>query len=106
VICPKAKGFNRSFERLEGVDIYRYGLPIDAKGCAWLHRRIPLVLPAELDEEPAGRGPGPWLRCHPCLQSARDLWLLAWFWRPFGKRFLFDHHDLSPEMYGGEVRSQ
>ena len=32
VICPKAKGYNESFERLEGVDIYRYGLPIDAQG--------------------------------------------------------------------------
>ena len=32
VICPKAKGFTADFERLEGVDIYRYGLPIDAQG--------------------------------------------------------------------------
>ena len=27
VICPKAKGFNRSFEVLEDVHIYRYALP-------------------------------------------------------------------------------
>jgi hypothetical protein len=32
VICPKAKGFNRSFEVLEGVRIHRYPLPIDASG--------------------------------------------------------------------------
>ena len=24
---------------------------------------------------------------------------LAWFYKGIGKRFLFDHHDLSPEMY-------
>ena len=32
VICPKAKGFNRSFEVLEDVHIYRYRLPVDAQG--------------------------------------------------------------------------
>ena len=32
VICPKAKGFNRSFEVLEDVHIYRYALPVDAQG--------------------------------------------------------------------------
>ena len=32
VICPKAKGYTASFERLEGVDIYRYALPIAAQG--------------------------------------------------------------------------
>jgi glycosyltransferase involved in cell wall biosynthesis len=26
-------------------------------------------------------------------------WPLGRFWKLFGKRFLFDHHDLSPEMY-------
>ena len=29
-------------------------------------------------------------------------WLLALLWRPFGKKFVFDHHDLSPEMYGAK----
>ena len=32
VICPKMKGFTRSRERLEDIDIYRYALPIDAQG--------------------------------------------------------------------------
>ena len=32
VICPKAKGFNRSFEVLEDVHIYRYALPVNAQG--------------------------------------------------------------------------
>src|SRR5687768_11242860 len=32
VICPKSAGFNSSYERLEGVDIYRYSLPFEAYG--------------------------------------------------------------------------
>ena len=38
VICPKAKGYTASFETLEGVEIHRYGLPIDAQGAARLRR--------------------------------------------------------------------
>ncbi|MEM7315605.1 MAG: glycosyltransferase WbuB, partial [Planctomycetota bacterium] len=34
VICPKARGYAAAFERLEGVDIYRYGLPLEAHGAA------------------------------------------------------------------------
>ena len=33
-------------------------------------------------------------------------WLLGWFWRIFGKRFLFDHHDLSPEMYAAKFERE
>ena len=32
VISPKAKGFNASFEVIEDVHVYRYGLPVDAQG--------------------------------------------------------------------------
>jgi glycosyltransferase involved in cell wall biosynthesis len=99
VICPKAKGFNRGFERLEGVDIYRYGLPIDAKGALgfiaeflWCFLRTWMK---SLRVAIQGRGFDVIHACNP----PETYWLLAWFWRPFGKRFLFDHHDLSPEMY-------
>src|SRR5215469_17495521 len=27
------------------------------------------------------------------------IFLIALFYRPFGKRFLFDHHDINPELY-------
>ena len=26
-------------------------------------------------------------------------WLLALLWRPFGVKFVFDHHDLNPELF-------
>jgi glycosyltransferase involved in cell wall biosynthesis len=99
VICPKAKGFNSGFEELEGVSIYRYALPIDASGklgfaaefiwcfalTSWLSLRIALF----------GGGFDILHVCNP----PETYWLLGYFWRLFGKVFLFDHHDLSPEMY-------
>lgn len=102
VICPKAKGFNGSFETLEGVDIHRYALPFEAQGAlgfilefAWCFLRT-----AMKSVRVAVLGPG-FDVIHAC-NPPETFWLLARFWRIFGKRFLFDHHDLSPEMYAAK----
>ena len=102
MICPKAKGYTASFETLEGVDIYRYGLPIAAQGAvgfvmefAWCFLRA-FMKSARVAV--VGRGFDVIHACNP----PETYWLLAWFWRLFGKRFLFDHHDLSPEMYAAK----
>jgi len=99
VICPKAKGFTRSREVLEDVEIHRYGLPVDAKGAigfvvefAWCWTR---TLMKSLRIAVAGRGFDVIHACNP----PDTYWLLALLYRPFGTRFIFDHHDLSPEMY-------
>jgi glycosyltransferase involved in cell wall biosynthesis len=99
VICPKMRGFNASRETLEDIDIYRYPLPIDAQGklgfvmeflwcfllTSWLSLKVHIV----------GRGFDVLHVCNP----PETYWPLAWVWRVFGKRFIFDHHDLSPEMF-------
>ena len=38
---------------------------------------------------------------HAC-NPPETFWALGWFWRIFNKRFLFDHHDLSPEMFAAK----
>ena len=99
VVCPKMKGTERLAERLEGVDIYRYGMPFDPRTklgfigeylYAFLRTfllsvRIALV----------GRGFDVIHACNPPETS----WIIGRFWRLFGKRYIFDHHDLSPELY-------
>jgi len=106
VICPKAKGYNTSFETLEGVDIYRYDLPIDAQGAlgfvmefAWCFIRSFMK---SVRIAISGRGFDIIHACNP----PETFWLLGWFWRIFGKRFLFDHHDLSPEMYAAKFERE
>jgi glycosyltransferase involved in cell wall biosynthesis len=105
VICPKAKGYTASFETLEGVDIYRYDLPVDAQGAAgfvmefaWCFLRSFMK---SVRVAVAGRGFDVVHACNP----PETYWLLGRFWRLFGKRFLFDHHDLSPEMYAAKFGS-
>lgn len=99
VICPKAKGFNQSFEILENIDIYRYSLPIDPKGTigfilefVWCFLRTSLI---SLKVALRGKGFDVIHACNP----PETYWLLGLFWRLFGARFIFDHHDLSPEMF-------
>ena len=99
VICPKAKGFTAARETLEGIDIYRYTLPIEAKAAAgfiaeflWCFCLTSLL---SLRVALLGRGFDILHVCNP----PETYWPLGWFWRLFGKRFIFDHHDLSPEMF-------
>ena len=99
VICPKAKGFTRTREVIENVEVHRYGLPIDARGpvgfvveFAWCWIR---TLMKSLRIAVAGGGFDVMHACNP----PDTYWLLSLIYRPFGTRFIFDHHDLSPEMY-------
>jgi len=105
VICPKAKGFNASHEVLEDVEIFRYPLPIDAGSkagfvleFAWCFIATALL---SLRIALFGRGFDVLHACNP----PETYWLLGRFWRLFGAVFLFDHHDLSPEMYEAKFGS-
>jgi glycosyltransferase involved in cell wall biosynthesis len=99
VICPKAKGYNAAHEVLEDIDIYRYGIPLDASGAlgfafefGWCFLMTALL---SLRIALFGRGFDVLHACNP----PDTFWLLGRFWKLFGKRFIFDHHDLSAEMF-------
>jgi glycosyltransferase involved in cell wall biosynthesis len=107
-ICPEGPGRNAgSFSRLEGVDIFRYrqteatGNPLsyvrEYVTAFWRIRRLARRLAGERGFE--------------IVQTANppDFLLLAVrFLKRRGARFIFDHHDLAPELYlarfGGERR--
>jgi glycosyltransferase involved in cell wall biosynthesis len=99
IICPKGETFTASYERLEGIDIYRYPLIYEAgKGVAgylvefvycWLATLL-LALKAYA------------LRPFDAIQACNPpdtYFALALLFRPLGVKFIFDHHDLCPELY-------
>ena len=102
VICPKARGFTKSHEVLEGVAIYRYTLPFDASGPLGFALEFDwcFVATALLSLWIAlfGRGFDVLHACNP----PDTFWLLGRFWQALGRRFIFDHHDLSPEMFAAK----
>ncbi len=102
VICPKAKGFTKAYEVLEGVAIYRYTLPFEASGAfgfaaefTWCFFATALL---SVWIALFGRGFDVLHACNP----PDTFWLLGRFWQLFGRRFIFDHHDLAPEMFAAK----
>jgi glycosyltransferase involved in cell wall biosynthesis len=99
VVCPKKKIYTAGYEQLEGVDIYRYSMVYDADKaalgffiefiCCWL-ATLWLAIKAYLHR--------PFQAIHAC-NPPDTYFALAMLFRPLGVKFVFDHHDLCPEMY-------
>lgn len=98
VICPKGKGYEADYECLEGVHIHRHPLPVEGHGALGYLREYGSALWHELRlafRVRRARGIDILHGCNP-----PDLiFLVAWALRPFGVRYLFDHHDICPELY-------
>ncbi len=99
VICPKSKTYSKSYERQDGVDIYRYPLLIEADNsvvgyvlefvCCWF-ATLWLAFRAYCK--------CPFHVIHAC--NPPDTYFgIALLFRPLGVKFVFDHHDLCPELY-------
>lgn len=98
IICPTGKGYEARYEEIEGVHIHRHPLPLDAGGpLGYL-----LEYGAALFYETVlawriyfGRGFDVIQGCNP-----PDLiCLVALPFKLLGVRYIFDHHDINPELY-------
>lgn len=98
VICPMGKGYETPYEEIDGVHIYRHTLPIDASGALGylLEYGVALFHEMRLALRVARRHGFDTLQaCNP-----PDLiFLVALPFKLLGKRFIFDHHDINPELY-------
>lgn len=99
VISSTGQGHDAEYELLDGVHVYRYRPAAEARdgfgqylreyGDAIYHQ---LRLARRVRRE---RGIDILHGCNP-----PDLiFLIAWALRPWGVRYLFDHHDICPELY-------
>ena len=98
IICPTGPGWERKFESIGDIDIHRYRLPFEASGALGYALEYTVALAATFRlawRVFRGRGFDVIHACNP-----PDLFfLIGAFFRLFGKRFVFDHHDLGPELY-------
>jgi glycosyltransferase involved in cell wall biosynthesis len=98
IVCPTGPGCEKRYEEIDGIRIHRYPLPLEASGAAgyaieygaallragWL--TLKLLVKRGFDVVHA---------CNP-----PDLFfLIGGFYKLLGKKFVFDHHDLCPELY-------
>jgi len=98
IICPTGRGFERRREVLDGIHIYRHPLPIEADRLLGYVAEygIALFWEALLTARVAvTRGFDVLHACNP----PDTIFLIGAFARLFGKRFVFDHHDINPELF-------
>jgi glycosyltransferase involved in cell wall biosynthesis len=98
IICPKGKGYERSREEIDGIAIYRHSLPVEASGCIGYALEYTWALCAQMVLSLRvlfGRGFDVIHACNP----PDTIFLIAGFYKLFGKKFVFDHHDINPELY-------
>jgi glycosyltransferase involved in cell wall biosynthesis len=106
VVCPKKGKCTASYERLEEVDIYRYPLIYEAnKGVAGYFFEFVYCWLASLWLALKAYAHRPFQAIHAC-NPPDTFFALALLFRPLGVKFVFDHHDLCPEMYLAKGRSR
>src|ERR1700752_5066250 len=98
IICPTGKGFEKRYEEIDGIAIHRYRLPVEADGAIGyaLEYSIALSWTFVLSWKVLfTRGFDAIHACNP-----PDLFFLVGaFFKVLGKKFVFDHHDINPELY-------
>lgn len=98
VICPKMKGYTKKYECINGIHIYRHPLPLEASGALgylWEYTAAifwEFVLSWKIFFKK---------RFH-VIQGCNPpdlIFFVALFFKVFGVKYVFDHHDINPELY-------
>lgn len=98
VICPVGKGYERRVETVDGIHIYRHPLPLEASGALGylLEYATALFWESVLAWRIFfTRGFDVLHACNP----PDTIFLVGAVFKLLGRRFLFDHHDINPELY-------
>lgn len=98
IICPRGKGYDKKHEIIDGIHIFRHNLPFEADGALGYLVEYSAALFWEFYlsfKVLFTRGFDVIHGCNP-----PDLiFLVGGFFKIFGKKFVFDHHDINPELY-------
>jgi glycosyltransferase involved in cell wall biosynthesis len=103
VISPATQLYPRLSEVLEGISVYRYPILVEGKGhvgliVEYLWSFVCISLLTILVE--IRRGFQAIIIANP-----PDIFFpVIWFWRLLGKKTVFDHHDLTPELFSTKFR--
>lgn len=98
IICPTGKGYEKTFEVIDGIYIYRHHLPLEANGALGYLIEYSAALFWEFVlswRVLLTRGFDVIHGCNP----PDNIFLVGAFFKLLGKKFVFDHHDINPELY-------
>ena len=98
VICPTGKGFDKEYEYLQGVHIYRHKLPKEGNGALGYVREYFSALWAEYTLAKRVWKKHGFHCIHGC-NPPDDIWMVARMFKGKGVEYIFDHHDICPELF-------
>ena len=106
VVCPKGGKYVAPYEVLEGIHVFRHPMPFEADGALGYALEYSWALAWEF----ALSVKAYWTVGFDAVQACNPpdlLFLIGGFWKyGFGKRFVFDHHDINPELYEAKFGKQ
>jgi glycosyltransferase involved in cell wall biosynthesis len=106
VVCPKGGKYTAPYEMLEGIHVFRHPLPYEADGALGYAVEYSWALAWEF----ALSVKAYWKVGFDVVQACNPpdlLFLIGGFWKYlFGKRFVFDHHDINPELFEAKFNKQ
>jgi glycosyltransferase involved in cell wall biosynthesis len=99
LISPTGKGCESLYEEIDGIHIYRHELPAELSSPLGYLREYAYALWSEWRLARKVRKECGFDVIHACNPPDLIFLVALWFKFLYGTRFIFDHHDLSPELY-------
>lgn len=98
IICPKMKGYTKKYEVINDIEIYRHPLPFEASGALGYLLEYGTAIFFEFFLSLKIFFKRKFQVIHGC--NPPDLiFITALFFKLFGVKYVFDHHDINPELY-------
>ena len=98
IICPVMKGHEARYEMIEGIEVHRHPLPLEARGAGGYLFEYGAALFWEVILAIKIFSRKRFQVIHGC--NPPDLiFLVALPFKLLGVRYIFDHHDVNPELY-------
>ncbi len=98
VICPKGKGYDADYEYLNGVHVHRHDLPPEGNGALGYAREYFCALREELRLAKRIYKERGFHVIHGC-NPPDDIYMVAQRFKKKGVDYVFDHHDICPELF-------
>lgn len=98
VICPKGKGYTAEEELLEGVHIFRHSLPEEGNGAIGYLKEYTSALREESRLARKIYKEIGFDIIHGC-NPPDDIYMIAKRFKRYGVKYVFDHHDICPELF-------
>jgi len=99
IICPTGKGYEKKYECIDGIHIYRHNLPLEADGALGYTLEYGAALFWEFYLAFKVLFTRGFDAIHACNPPDLIFIVGGFFKLFFRKKFLFDHHDINPELY-------